>query len=85
MTRKRWFIIQVGNMYKFYWQIFIIMLAVYNALALPLQIAFLEVQEYYDSTKGLEILEILVDVFFILDMAVIFLSAYIDTADGETI
>ena len=36
MTRRRWFIIQVGNMYKFYWQIFIIMLAVYNALALPL-------------------------------------------------
>ena len=36
MTRRRWFIIQVGHMYKFYWQIFIIMLAVYNALALPL-------------------------------------------------
>ena len=85
MFRSRWFIIRVGNMYKFSWQIFIIMLAVYNALALPLQIAFIEVQDYYDTTLSLEILEILVDVFFILDMVVIFFSAYIDTADGETI
>ena len=85
MTRIRWFIIQVGNIYKFYWSIFIILLAVYNAIALPLQIAFIEVQNTYDTTIGLEVLEILVDVFFILDMVVVFLSAYIDTADGETI
>ena len=41
-------------------------------------------QDYYDTHLGLEVLEILVDVFFILDMVVVFLSTYIDTADGET-
>ena len=34
---------------------------------------------------GLEILEILVDIFFVLDMVVMFFSAYMDTVDGETI
>ena len=50
-----------------------------------MQIAFAEVQEKYDTTVGLEILEILVDIFFILDMIVTLLSSYMDTADGETI
>ena len=85
MTRRRWCSSQVGHMHQSYWQIFIIMLAVYNAIALPLQIAFVEVQNQYDNTASLEVLEILVDVFFILDIFVVFLSAYIDTADGETV
>ena len=38
--RDRWFIISIGNVYKFYWDIVVICLAIYNAVALPLQIAF---------------------------------------------
>jgi len=39
----------------------------------------------YDDNTSLTVLEILIDVFFILDMVVTFFSSYIDTIDGEII
>lgn len=39
-TRPRSYIISTENIYKFWWDVSIIFLAVYNAFALPLQIAF---------------------------------------------
>ena len=84
-TKERWFIISHNNVYKFYWQIFIIMLAIYNAIALPVQIAFVAVEDYYDSHTSLEVLEIMVDCFFIADMVIMFFSSFIDVTNGETI
>lgn len=69
----------------FYWQIFVILLAIYNAIALPCEIAFAEVQDYYDEKTILKVWEILVDSFFILDIFIVFVSAYIDRGSGETI
>lgn len=42
-TRERSYIIGIQNKYRFYWDLFIIILAVYNAMALPMQIAYAEV------------------------------------------
>lgn len=42
-TRPRSYIISYNNQYKFWWDVFIIFLACYNAIALPLMIAFPEV------------------------------------------
>ena len=61
-----------------------IFLAIYNAVALPLQIAYDEVQEFYDAHNALDIFEALVDICFLIDMGILFLTAYIDTANGET-
>ena len=67
--RERWFIISIGNVYKFYWDIFIICLAIYNALALPLQIAFVaEVKKFYDDSTFLQVLENTIDIFFLFDI-----------------
>ena len=40
MLRDRWYILEVDNRWMFYWDIFVILLAIYNAVALPLQIGF---------------------------------------------
>ena len=56
-TRDRIYIISVNNTYNFYWRLFIIFLAVYNAIALPMQMAFKEVSDVYNDTSGLQILE----------------------------
>ena len=53
---------------------------------LPLQIAFVaEVKKVYDESSLLTALENIIDAFFLIDMCILFLSAYIDTSDGETV
>ena len=54
-ARKRWFIISIGNTYNFYWRLLIIILAVYNAIALPMQAAFVEVTDLYSENEFLKI------------------------------
>ena len=55
-------------------------------MALPLQIAFVaEVKKVYDDSNFLTALENTIDAFFLIDMCILFLSAYIDTRDGETV
>ena len=49
-----------------------------------MQIAYVEVQEFYDANSGLGVFESLVDVCFLIDIVILFLTAYIDTANGET-
>ena len=83
-TRPRRYIISVDNSYKFYWDVFIIILAIYNALALPLMIAFPAVQIIYEESQGLQWLESIVDVWFAIDIVLSFLQAYIDVILGET-
>ena len=73
------------NSYKFYWDLFVILLAIYNAISLPMQIAFVAVQNLYDDSNALGWVERMVDIFFTIDIFVNFLSAYIDVHDGETI
>ena len=41
--RERKYIIGIENPYSFYWNLFIIVLAVYNAMVLPMQIAYEEI------------------------------------------
>ena len=84
-TRERKYIISVDNNYKFYWDLWIIVLAIYNTLALPLLIAFAEAQKFYDEHIALDVLEISVDVFFFFDIIIMFNTAYIDVYAGETI
>ena len=81
----RWYIMSVDNHYKFYWDVFVIILACYNAIALPLQIAFNEVQVHYDESDALQSFEKLVDGIFAVDIFLSFFQAYIDVILGETI
>ena len=72
-------------MYKFYWDLFIIVLAVYNAIDLPLQLAFHYYNEQYKNNVNLQWLERAVDICFALDMVIMFFTSYVDTYNGETI
>ena len=72
-------------MYKFYWDLFIIVLAVYNAFDLPLQLAFYFIEELYKNSEALQWVERAVDICFALDMVIMFFTSYIDTYNGETI
>ena len=49
----RTYIIAVENVYKFYWDVFVIILAIYNALALPLMIAFPAITNLYEESTAL--------------------------------
>jgi len=60
-------------------------LAIYNAIALPLQIPFVTVQNLYSESLGLETFEIIVDICFAIDIFLAFFQAYIDVYAGETI
>ena len=84
-TRERWYILSVQNNYRIYWDTFIIFLAIYNAIALPMQIAYQEIQTAYDDNMYLQITENAVDTMFALDMIVLFFSAYIEISSGETV
>lgn len=84
-TRDRWYIIPIMNPYKFYWDLFVILLAIYSAISLPMQISFVAVQNLYDDSFALGWVERMVDIFFAIDIIVNFLTAYIEVQDGETI
>lgn len=84
-TRERFYIISQQNVFKFYWDVLIICLAIYNAVTLPLRLAFTQVEEEYQQRSSLNILETIVDVFFLCDMIGLFMTSYIDVVQGETI
>ena len=82
LSKQRWFVFAVNNPYIFYFRLLIILLAVYNAIALPMQVAFIEVQTLYDNAE-LKALETSVDIIFLVDIIVNFLQAYVDVFLGE--
>ena len=47
-TRERWYIITNQNKFKFAWDLFIIVLAIYNAVFLPMQIVFNDIEVLYE-------------------------------------
>ena len=52
---------------------------------MPIEIAFKEINEVFDSYTALHALDVLVDVIFIIDIVVGCLTAYIDTRTGDSI
>ena len=70
---------------KFAWDLYIIILAIYNAVFLPMQIAFAEVEQFVTQSESLTLLETFVDIFFAFDIFIAFFTSYIDTVNGEMI
>jgi len=70
---------------KFYWDVLMIVLAIYNAISLPMRMAFHQIEELYDDNISLEMIEDSVDILFAFDIAILFMTSYIDTRNGETI
>ena len=61
---------------------FIILLAIYNSISIPLTIAF-EPKDM--STTGFQILDSCIDLIFLVDIIIAFRTTYIDTNVGKEI
>lgn len=68
-----------------YWTMFVILLAVYNAIFLPLQMTFKEIEALFETNNYLNALELLIDAIFIFDIAVGFLTSFYDRNTGDEI
>jgi hypothetical protein len=64
------------------WDIFIIILAIYNAITIPLDIAF---NPSLLSSEGITILESFIDLAFFVDLIINFRTTYISNKTGEEI
>ena len=84
-TKKRWYVIDIQNTYKLYWDGLVILCAAYAGFTAPIEIAFEEVDDVFASSLFLHILDVVVDFIFIIDIVAGFLTAYTDTYTGDTI
>ena len=50
-----------------------------------MMIAYSEVQDFYDGSAIMYAFEVFVDICFVIDVIVIFMTEYIDIISGETI
>lgn len=85
MIRPRWYIIGFRSQFIFYWDLFVIAFAIYNAIAVPLQISFYEVRQLYQESLVMWILEVLVDMIFLCDIIINFLKSYLVVNSGDEI
>ena len=74
-------VIPVDNPWRTRWDIFIILLALYNSVSVPLEAGFSLEEDYIE----LEIVGYLFDSFFAIDILVNFRSAYMDAEGKEVI
>ena len=57
----------------------------YTAITVPVEISFAEINEYFDSFALLHTCDVIVDVIFVIDIVLGFLTAYTNTATGDQI
>jgi hypothetical protein len=83
--RERWYIMKYGSKAHKLWQILIIILATYNAIFAPARLGFKEVKHFYDTRGWLNILELVADIFFIIDIILGFFTSFWDITTGDMI
>jgi hypothetical protein len=90
--RDRWFIINKDNIIIKYWEFFIIGLAIYNTVTVPLAKAFeddfgdlFNATDKNGETGSLFYFDSFVDIIYIIDIFVVFLTAYLDNRTGDEI
>jgi potassium voltage-gated channel Eag-related subfamily H protein 7 len=92
MTRKRNYIIPHNHWFIRSWDFFIILLALYNSITLPLQLSFPSFECYFErrcpdtnQMGPMWLFDTSVDVFFFCDIIIRFLTTYMDTRLGDEI
>jgi hypothetical protein len=79
-----------SNWFNFWWDIFIIILAIYNSVTFPLQTAFPSFAAYFAIPEGgkpgpMYFIDITVDAIYVIDIILIFFTSYMDTRLGDEI
>lgn len=75
------YMIRFLNPKKFYWDMFVIILAVWNCITIPIDIAF---HNDIFTSVGFILFDIVVDLLFLLDIVVNFRTTFYDK-DGDEI
>lgn len=75
-------IIRINDSRKVYFEVFVIILAIYNCFAIPLEICL---QPAIMETKEFTILNSVIDFIFLLDIFVQFKTTYYDPLSGDEI
>ena len=68
----------------FWWQLFVMVLAIYNSFITPFQFSFEYVQRLLES-QPLSGIETFIDIIYMIDIAVGFQTSYIDYVTGDEI
>ena len=76
------FLIRISSRKRTAWDIFIVVLGIYNCFALPFYMAFMP--EAVDD-PFVSVIELLVDIVFILDVVVNFFTTYISSSTSEEV
>ena len=83
---KKKFIVRQGNYYRIRWDMFVILLSVWNSFTAPIEYSFAKSKnmEFFKSDTLITI-NIVIDLIFILDVGIIFRTSYIHPQTGEEI
>ena len=84
-TKDRWYIVSQYNAYKVAWDWFVIFCTILVGFTVPIEIAFARVNDIFDSVLVLHAIDVGVDVIFIIDIAVAFMTSYVNTSSGDTV
>ena len=84
--RPRWYIVKGGGMTRYYWDLFVLVLALYNSVMTPFQFSFDFVMNKVEQKQSpfFEI-ELTIDFIYIFDILVNFLTSFIDDFTGDEI
>ena len=84
MTRKRSYIIRHSSPRRYYWDLFVIMLALYNSFMTPFQFSFNYMMGLTETSPWKQI-DIVIDLIYVVDIIVGFMTSYIDSFTGDEI
>lgn len=85
MVRDRWFIISFRSEKKQYWDYFVIIVALYNAIWTPFTVSFDYAIKIDSEQIGFKIVEEIVLVIFVVDIIIQFMTSYLIVSSGETV
>jgi hypothetical protein len=79
-----WYIIRFDSRFRVYWDLFIIFLAVYNCILIPIDVGFGE--KFYGDKKTLvDIIDGSLDVFFLMDFIFNFFTTFVSPKTGTQV
>lgn len=74
--------IKCRSKFKLYWDILIIILAIYNSIVIPVEIAFKPIEL---TNPGEIVIEALINMIFFVDIFLNFRTTYISDVSGDEI
>ena len=77
IIQPKWYLVSLNSHKKYYWDLVIILFAIYNAILTPIGISFDYVRELQEETS-LGTFDMVVNIFFAIDIFVGFTTTFID-------